>query len=124
MYDISIKRHFILQVLFKFLTVFISSTNLQIKFDNPERRECFIQSVQLTYFCQVLIETLNKEFQIHVSEETKIVILHQIQHCFFIFLWFLSWDLKHDYMLIQVLLELQTTRTFNASHTFNDLLFC
>ena len=105
MYDISIKRHFILQVLFKFLTVFISSTNLQIKFDNPERRECFIQSVQLTYFCQVLIETLNKDFQIHLSEETKIVIHHQMQHCF-MFPWFQSWDLKHDYMLIQVLSEL------------------
>ena len=70
---------------------------------NPKRRECFIQSNQLTKFCQVLIETLNKEFQIHVSEETNIVILHQIQHSFFMFFWLQSWDLKHDYMLIQVL---------------------
>ena len=82
MHGTNTKRHFILQVFFKFLNVFfllhISKLNLII---NPERRECFIQSVQLTYFCQVLIEeTLNKDSQINVSEETKIVILHQIQH--------------------------------------------
>ena len=108
MYGTNTKRHFILQVFFKFLNVFfllhISKLNLII---NPERRECFIQSVQLTYFCQVLIEeTLNKDSQINVSEETKIVILHQIQHWCFMFPWFQSWDLKHDYMLIQVLSEL------------------
>ena len=82
MYGTNTKRHFILQVFFKFLNVFfllhISKLNLII---NPEGREYFIQSVQLTYFCQVLIEeTLNKDFQIHVSEETKVVILRQIQH--------------------------------------------
>ena len=40
------------------------------------------------------------------------------------FPWFQSWDLKRDYMLIQVLSKLYTTRTFKARHTFNDLLFC
>ena len=97
MYGTNIKRHFILQVFFKFQNAFISSAYLQIK---------VIQSVQLTLFCQVLIETLNKEFQVHVSVETKFVILHQIQHWLFMFLWFQSWDLKHDYILIQVLSEL------------------
>ena len=40
--------------------------------NNPERRECFIQSVQLTQVYQELIETLNKELQIDVSGETEI----------------------------------------------------
>ena len=50
----------------------------------------------MTYFCHVLIETLNKEFQIHFSEEPK--------NCntlsntkFFKFLWFQSWDFEHNY---------------------------
>ena len=47
----------------------ISKLNSIIK---PKRRECLIQSVQLTLFCQVLIEILNKEFQIHFSEKAKI----------------------------------------------------
>ena len=40
-----------------------------------------VSSVDLCVSRQVLIEeTLNKDSQINVSEETKIVILHQIQH--------------------------------------------
>ena len=40
------------------------------------------------------------------------------------FLWFQCWDFKHSYANSDTILsELQTARTFKASHTFNDLLF-
>ena len=50
----------------------------------PQRRECFVQPVQLTQFCPMFIETLNKEFQIHLSDETKICIQYDFFYVFLV----------------------------------------
>ena len=77
----------------------------------------------MTYFCQVLTETLNKEFSIHFSEESKIC--NPSSNTAPIFLWFFGSKvgILNIIMLTQILSELKTTWTFKASHTFNGLLF-
>ena len=49
----------------------------------PQKRGCFVQSVQLTQFCLMLKETLNKEFQC-ISEETKICIQYDFFYVFLV----------------------------------------
>ena len=58
----------------------------------------FYPVISVDLILQVLIETLNKEFQIHFSEETKKCNPSTNTTLTFLrFFWFQKWDLKHDY---------------------------
>ena len=58
----------------------------------PQKRGCFVQSVQLTQFCLMLKEPWIKNSSVFLKE-LKFV----FNTIFFTFFWFQRWDLKHDY---------------------------
>ena len=66
MYHTNTKRHFILQVFFKFFNVFISSTYLQIKFDNQSGRKGMFYPVSSV---ELILSSVDRNL---VSGETKI----------------------------------------------------